>query len=253
MPTRPTVLHVDDDPALLDLSTLSFERSDSEKVETVTASNAEEGLEVLESRSVDCIVSDSLRLADDTAFIVAARQRNPATPILFYTAKEWDTVALDALEARVSEYVRKADDGDIEAVVQRASELAAKNRTPTIEEGELFDGRPCETVEEAVERFPAEIADDTWTVIGVHDWERGDELGTTIVQVMGAYSGIDPLNAEPLFTSLDAEALESLLEPTSGERPRYDMQVRFPYAKWELSVSSGGFVAIRELPETGDE
>lgn len=253
MDSSATVLHVDDDPDLLELSKLSFERHADDGIETVTASNAEDGLEVLDSRSVDCIVSDSLRLDDDTAFIVAARRRDASIPIIFYTAKEWDAVALDALEAGISEYVRKADDGDVAAVVERASELATRNRTPTIEEETLVEDRPCDTLEEAVDAFPAETADGTWTVIGVHDWQRDEELGTTIAQVMEAHTGVDAMQAEPLFTSLDAEALETLLEPRPGESSRYDIQVRFPYAKWELSVSSDGFIAIRDLPATGDE
>ena len=253
MSLAPTVLHVDDDPDMLELSALSFRRIESDEVEVLTASNAEEGLDVLGSRSVDCIISDSLRLADDTAFIVAARQRNGDVPIIFYTAKEWDTVALDALEAGVSEYVRKADTDGITAVVERARELASKNRLPEVTETQLVEGRPCETVEEAVGTFPAEIEGGPWTIAGVHDWDVDDELGTTIAQVIEAYTGVDALAAEPLFSSLDTEALETMLEPRTDGSPRYDIYVRFPYGQHEVSVSSDGFVAIRELPETGYE
>ncbi|ADQ66319.1 response regulator with chey-like receiver, aaa-type ATPase, and DNA-binding domains [Halogeometricum borinquense DSM 11551] len=253
MVPRATVLHVDDDPDLLELSAFSFDQAASDELEMVTASDAVAGLDTLESQSVDCLVSDSLRLPDDTPFIVAARQREPSIPIVFYTAKGWDTVALDALEARVSEYIRKGDEGDIAAVIERVRELAKQNQTPTIDEEMLFDGRPCDAVEEAVDTFPAESVNDAWTVIGVHDWEVDDELATTIAQVMEAYTGIDALEAEPLFSSLDMDALDSLLEPRASETPRYDIQVRFPYEEWELSVSSDGFISVRPLPETDAE
>ncbi|ELZ33357.1 response regulator with chey-like receiver, aaa-type ATPase, and DNA-binding domains [Halogeometricum pallidum JCM 14848] len=248
-----TVLHVDDDPDMLELSALSFRRAHGDEVEVLTASDAEEGLTLLDSHAVDCIISDSLRLADDTAFIVAARQRIGDVPIIFYTAKEWDDVALDALEADVSEYVRKAEADGITAVVERARKLASQDRAPTVTEAQLFEGRPCETTEEAVGTFPAEIEGGPWTIIGVHDWDVDDELGTTIAQVLAAYTGVDVLESEPLFSSLDTEALQSMLEPRGDGAPRYDIYVRFPYGQYEVSVSSEGFIAVRRLPETGYE
>lgn len=253
MSPAPTVLHVDDDPDMLELSALSFRRAHGDEVEVLTASDAEEGLTLLDSHAVDCIISDSLRLADDTAFIVAARQQIGDVPIIFYTAKEWDDVALDALEADVSEYVRKAEADGITAVVERAHKFAAENRVPTVTEAQLFEGRPCETTEEAVGTFPAEIEGGPWTIIGVHDWDVDDELGITIAQVLAAYTGVDVLESEPLFSSLDTEALQEMLEPRGDGVPRYDIYVRFPYGQYEVSVSSEGFVAVRDLPETGYE
>jgi CheY-like chemotaxis protein len=248
-----TVLHVDDDPDMLELSALSFRRAHGDEVEILTASDAEEGLTLLDSHAVDCIISDSLCLADDTAFIVAARRRNDHVPIIFYTAKEWDAVALDALEADVSEYVRKAEADGIGAVVERAGTLAGTESLPAVTEAQLFEGRPCDTVEEAVGTFPAEIEGGPWTIIGVHDWDVDDELGTTIAQVLEAHTGVDALESEPLFSSLDTEALQTMLEPRGDGVPRYDIYVRFPYGRYEVSVSSDGFVAVRELPETGYE
>lgn len=253
MSSAPTVLHVDDDPDMLELSALSFRRAHGDEVEILTAADAEEGLTLLDSHTVDCIVSDSLLLPDDTAFIVAARRRRDDVPIIFYTAKEWDDVALDALEANVSEYVRKAEADGISAVVERARTLAVESKVPTVTEGQLFEGRPCDSIEEAVGTFPAEIEGGPWTIIGVHDWDVDDELGTTIAQVLEAYTGVDALESEPLFSSLDTEALQSMLEPRGDEVPRYDIYVRFPYGRYEVSVSSEGFVAVRELPETGYE
>lgn len=252
MPPQTTVLHVDDDPQLLELSALSFARA-GDDVETVTASNVEAGLDVLESRSVDCVVSDSLRLSDGTPFIVAARRRDPSMPIVFYTAKPWEDVASDAIAARVSEYVRKGDGGDVEAVVERARALATGAETPTIDGETSFEGRPHEEETDAADARPPETPERTWTVVGVHDWETDDELVTTIVQVMEASTGVDAREAEPLFGVLDAESLETVLKPRSGETPRRDVRVRFPYAGREFSVSSDGVVAVRDLPPTDDE
>lgn len=253
MSSDATVLHVDDDPSQLELSTLSFRSIAGDDVEMVTAASAEDGLELLEERSVDCLVSDSLRLEDDTPFIVAARRRDDSLPIIFYTAKQWNEVALDAIDARVSEYVRKADSGGVTTVAERAYELATERRNPSVDEETLFEGRPCESVDEAAEAFPAEVGEGPWTVIGVHDWQSDDELGTTIARVLESHTGTDALDAEPLFESIDAESLEKTLQPRIDGSSRYDIQVRFPYVRWEIAVSSDGFVAIRDLPETGDE
>jgi DNA-binding NarL/FixJ family response regulator len=251
-----TVLHVDDDPDVLELSRTSFRRQ-AEDVETVVASSAAEGLDVLGSRSVDCVVSDSLRCPDDRPFVVAVREAAPSVPILLFTAKKWDDVAESAVEAGVAEYVRKAETGDVETVVRRARELAelsdvesltsdsdSDTESPTLDSGAL-DGRTTAVTTDGV--------DGEWTTIATHDWVADDELGTTIAEALSSYTGVDATEAEPLFTTLDAEALETLLRRHSRTDARYDVRVRFPYRRWELLVTSGGDVAMRRLPATGDE
>ncbi|SFR52394.1 response regulator [Halogeometricum limi] len=258
MSSKQTVLHVDDDPDTLELSALTLERLGGDDVDVETATDATEALELLDSAAVDCLVTDSLRLADGQAFVVAARERDASLPIVFYTGKAWDEVAADALEARISQYVRKGDLDGVEAVAERALELSSRDRTPKVEAADFCseavdDADAGEVPEDPSESFPAEVADSRWTVAGVHDWDADDELVTTVANVVEAYTGVDVANAEPLFTAVDLEAVETVLQPRADDTPRYDVQVRFPYRSWEVAISSDGYVAVRDLPETGDE
>lgn len=51
------MLHVDDDPSFLDMVTTFLERED-DRIEVETATNPEDGLEMLTDHDVDCIVSE---------------------------------------------------------------------------------------------------------------------------------------------------------------------------------------------------
>ena len=57
MTARVRVLHVDDEPGFAELAGEFLERED-DRIEVLTATDAEEGLTVLGGEQVDCIVSD---------------------------------------------------------------------------------------------------------------------------------------------------------------------------------------------------
>jgi CheY-like chemotaxis protein len=247
-----TVLHVDDDPDVLELSRTSFRRQ-VDDVETVVASSAAEGLAVVGSRSVDCVISDSIRCPDGRPFVVAVRETDPTVPILLFTAKEWDDVSEAAVEARVAEYVRKAEAEGVGTVVQRARELAERSDVESLSSDRAPDVTHSGPAGDRAVTTSTDGVGDEWTPIATHDWVEDDELGTTIAEALAGYTGVDATEAEPLFETLDAEALEGLLSRHARADARYEARVTFPYRRWELLVTSGGDVAMRRLPETGDE
>jgi CheY-like chemotaxis protein len=250
-----TILHVDDDPDVLSLSRTSFQQSLDRDVEVVTARSAEEGLEALRSDTFDCVISDSVRLENGTPFVVAARREDATTPILFFTAKAWGDVAEAAIEGEVAGYVQKADSDDVEQVVKRTSALAERGSAIGLHERPSDESQPSAVANDGGDsggEVDAGLNGD-WRAIGRHDWDEDDELGTTIARSLQTLTGVDTLSAEPLFPTLDADALESLLSPTSGQKNRYGVNVRFQYQKWEVAVTHAGEVLVRDLPKTGYE
>lgn len=101
------ILHVDDDPSFLDVVATFLERED-DRIEVETATNPEDGLEMLTDHSVDCIVSDyDLPHQNGIEFLEAIREEYPALPFILYTGKGSEEVAADAISAGVSDYLQK--------------------------------------------------------------------------------------------------------------------------------------------------
>lgn len=212
MSTNCTVLHVDDEPDVLDLSSQLFER-ESAPVSMLTAQSGEEGLSVLEEHDVACLVSDSVRMSDGESFIEAASRETDA-PIVLFTAKEWNEVATDAIAADVAEYVRKADTDDYKTVIRHVLAHA----------------------ENAV--------DEDRRLIGQHDFASNSELGVSIVQAVARFVDRESTNFDPLYEAIDADALESMFAPSTRFTRSRDVEVRFSYEGVDLIVCGDGAIFV---------
>ena len=213
-----SVLHVDDEPDVLDLSKQLFDRTDS-SLSMVTAGSGPEGVEALQTHDVDCIVSDSVRMPDGQSFIEAASRETDA-PIVLFTAKEWRDVADDAIAADVSEYVRKADPADYEDVIGHVRHLSGGS------------------AEEADRRH----------LIGRHDFSSNVELGVSIVEAVERFVDTDATELDPLYDAVDADALERLLAPSARGRTAEDVEVHFSYADLDLTVTASGSITVSGVP-----
>ena len=101
------VLCVDDEPNLLDL-TETFLGRESDRIRVRTATTADEALGVLESRDVDCVVSDyDLEHRTGLAFLRSVRDAHPHLPFVLFTGKGSEAVAADAISAGVTDYLQK--------------------------------------------------------------------------------------------------------------------------------------------------
>ena len=101
------VLCVDDEPSLLDL-TETFLGRESDRIRVRTATTADEALGVLESRDVDCVVSDhDLEHRTGLAFLRTVRDTHPDLPFVLFTGKGSEAVAADAISAGVTDYLQK--------------------------------------------------------------------------------------------------------------------------------------------------
>jgi response regulator RpfG family c-di-GMP phosphodiesterase len=245
MTVQRTVLHVDDDPEFLELSERLFDRAAT--FETLTAPTAEDGIRLLETYEVDCVISDFVVSTDGTPFISAARDVDVDVPIILFTGKEWDLVSDDAFAANVTEYVQKAGVEEIQVVKSCVDAFLAKDHDSlgSVTADESASASTASSV--ASSTAPTATLGDEWEVVGHHEWGTSAELGTTLLEAVESVTGEEPEVFSPLFEAIDADALEELLAPTPSGYERTGIQVRFPYKRYELAVTSGGKVAVRPL------
>jgi hypothetical protein len=223
---------VDDDPAVLELS--SDWADAHEGIDWLTTSDPGTGLELLSTRDVDCLVSDTFCAADGVPFVTRATTTFPDLPVVLFTSMDPDTLDPAVLESG-TKYVKKASDDAFDSLFDLVPALAA-------------DGGPSPPADPAP-RAATRAADgagptEQWVPIGRYRPAEGDDLATTIVSAVEAYTGRDADEFPPLYDAIDAEALAVLLNRGNGRR-RDHVQVRFVYADQELAVTGGGLVFVR--------
>ncbi|HRX33905.1 MAG TPA: PAS domain S-box protein [Methanoregulaceae archaeon] len=104
-----TVLFVDDEPALLDVSRIYLERSGELKVDTCCS--AGEALELMNERSYDAIVCDyEMPGMDGIAFLRHLRLVGDTTPFIIFTGRGREHVVIDALNSGADFYLQKGGD-----------------------------------------------------------------------------------------------------------------------------------------------
>lgn len=104
-----TVLYVDDEPALLDVSRLYMEKTGDLKVEACFS--AEQALEMLKDRSYDVIVSDyEMPGINGIEFLKILRNLGDFTPFIIFTGKGREHVVIEALNSGADFYLQKGGD-----------------------------------------------------------------------------------------------------------------------------------------------
>ncbi|MFD1641087.1 hybrid sensor histidine kinase/response regulator [Halohasta litorea] len=103
------VLHVDDDAAIGGLLETYLEESvDREEFAVTTARSVSEAETVLDEIDIDCIVCDyQMPGTDGLEFLRRIRDREPNKPFILFTNKGSADVASEAIEAGVTDYLRK--------------------------------------------------------------------------------------------------------------------------------------------------
>jgi PAS domain S-box-containing protein len=123
------ILHVDDDPHIVELTATFLERED-DRITVTTAMDADEGLDVLATGGVDCVVSDyNMPGLNGIEFLEAVRADHPNLPFVLFTGKGSEEVASDAISAGVSDYLQKGGGADAYALLaNRVVNLVEKHR-----------------------------------------------------------------------------------------------------------------------------
>lgn len=235
MTSQCTVLHVDDDPAILDVS--SDWAGVHDEINWLTASDPGTGLELLSTQHVDCLVSDSFRAADGDPFVTRAASTFPDLPVVLFTSMDYESLDASVRDSR-AEYVKKSSNDPFDALFDRILTITDDGESPT----STVDPAPRATTRDAGsdDSPPSE----QWVPIGRYRPAEGDDLATVIVTAVEAYTGRDAAAFPPLYDAIDADALASLLHRIDG-KTRDGVQVRFVYADNELAVTGDGLVLVR--------
>jgi len=80
-----------------------------------------------------------------------------------------------------------------------------------------------------------------------HDWEDSGSLSVTIMEGLERVSGRSSDSFDPLYETIDVDALESLFALRAGEVPRGPGDVYFEIDDFTVTVTSEGTVLIGHL------
>ncbi|MEM2124713.1 MAG: PAS domain S-box protein, partial [Methanolinea sp.] len=107
-----SVLYVDDEPSLLDVTKHLLEHT--QQISVDTAVSAAEGLEMIAQHRYDVVVSDyQMPGMDGIGFLRAIRELGLDVPFIIFTGKGREEVAVSAFESGADFYVQKG--GDVRA------------------------------------------------------------------------------------------------------------------------------------------
>ncbi len=130
-----SVLLVDDDPGLLEITRIYLEKNKEMKIDT--APSAAEALEKIKIAPYDVIVSDyDMPVMTGIEFLKAIRSSGDLTPFIIFTGKGQEKVAMDAINNGADFYLIRAGDPKNEfislthkirkAIERRQAEIAIK-------------------------------------------------------------------------------------------------------------------------------
>ncbi len=105
------IILVDDEPSLLDQAKIFLEKGE-EKLNVITASSAEQGLDLLDDEDIDVIVSDyQMPEIDGLEFLRKIREKRELDiPFIMFTGKGREEVAMEALNLGADRYLQKGGD-----------------------------------------------------------------------------------------------------------------------------------------------
>lgn len=104
------VLHVDDDTHFTELIKDRLEHK-ADQITVRTATTPKEGLSILATDPIDCIVSDyDMPTQNGVEFLQNVREEYPNLPFILYTLKGTEEIASKAISAGVTDYLQKEAD-----------------------------------------------------------------------------------------------------------------------------------------------
>ena len=127
-----SVLYIDDEPALLDISRLFLARSGDLVVDVTTS--AVSALEMIKTKPFDAIVSDyQMPEMDGIVLLKEIRSRNTELPFILFTGKGREEVAIEAFDNGADFYKRiTPDPQNANSPPEPPEEVVTPTITPTV-------------------------------------------------------------------------------------------------------------------------
>jgi len=132
MSERIDVLHVDDDPSVLDLTEAFLER-ELGSVAVTTVAEPSAALDRLDDGEFDCVVSDyDMPGTDGLELFEAIHAEHRRLPFVLYTGKGSEEIASQALNAGVTGYFQKGGPEQLRRLANRVEQAVDEHRTREI-------------------------------------------------------------------------------------------------------------------------
>ncbi|WP_256402458.1 PAS domain-containing protein [Halorubrum salinum] len=178
MPEQIDVLHVDDDPSVLDLTSAYLDR-ELASVAVTSVTDPTEALDRLSEGAFDCVVSDyDMPGMDGLAFFDALRERDRRVPFVLYTGKGSEEIASQALNAGVTGYFQKGGPEQLRRLANRVDQAVEEHRTRAVADR-------YSTVIDAL-GYPVYVVDETGVFTFVNEpfaaltgYDREEIIGST--------------------------------------------------------------------------
>ena len=239
------VLHVDDDPEIVELAATFLERED-DRLAMEGAVTGDEALDQLEAGEIHCVVSDyQLPDMEPPAFAEAIQATAPGVPIVLFTGREQEQVDEEMLDTVYTAYLQKGSGteqygklaAEIVDAVASAEDVATDGGTPVYrtdggpESAPSDDGgRPTERADPTADRSLSRIAGGNAAAVltgildalpdGVLilDSDRTTAYWNTAVPELTGRSGAELADTEPpaLFVPEDREAVAAALSAAAN-------------------------------------
>jgi PAS domain S-box-containing protein len=208
------VLQVDDDQQYAEMTATFLERKRA-GFDIETATTPSEALSLLDTETVDCIVSDyGMPGKNGIDFLESVRGNHADLPFILYTGRGSEAVAGDAISAGVTDYLQKTEDTShyallanriVNAVEQYRSQQAleeSKDRLSLfIDQSPLgfveFDQnfeivRVNDTLTDIFGYTEDELVGETWEVfVSPESYNNVDEVTSALSEASGGYHSVD--------------------------------------------------------------
>lgn len=121
-----SVLLVDDDESLVDMSSVFLER-EIDNIETTTLTDPEAVLDEVDEGNYDCIVSDfDMPRLDGLELLTKLREDGVEIPFVLFTGKGSEEIASQAISAGVDEYLQKGGTEEYPVLANKIENLVEK-------------------------------------------------------------------------------------------------------------------------------
>ena len=219
------VLHVDDDPALLELTAEFLTRTHSD-IDVHSVTDIERALEILDTEPVGCIVSDyDMPGTTGLEFLDTVRELYPDLPFILYTGKGSEEIASEAINAGVTGYLQKGGAEQHRRLVNRVDHALREYRAQV-------ESQRYSTVLEAL-GYPVYVVDADGQFSYVND---------AFVDLVG-YEQSELVGVEPDLIKSDesvAEINEALRTVVSSSGPDIE------HVEVEIRTKAGGTITCKD-------